>query len=156
MLNLIKVEKEERSKLDNLLQMYLHNISLYFPIAFNSEEGKYCYDDISKYFDNPANDAYFFKEDNDIVGFAFVDKVEEGYCVQEFFIMNNYKRNGFGKKFAYKIFDKHNSNWVIKSLPKSPVAEQFWEKIIKDYTNNNYEKELVGWYNRAEFRFNNK
>ena len=44
------VNSNERSLIENLLQMYLHNISEYFPIDFNSETCTYDYDDIIKYF----------------------------------------------------------------------------------------------------------
>ena len=36
----IKLEKarlEDRNKLERLLQLYLHDLSLYFPITFNSD-----------------------------------------------------------------------------------------------------------------------
>lgn len=153
---LVEITNNEKEKLNNLLQMYLHDISLYFFIDFDSEKGKYLYDSIDKYFESEDNYAYFLVNDNDIVGFSLVDKLEDTFCIQEFFIMNNYKRNGFGKTFTKLIFDKHPTNWIVKTLPKSPVAESFWDKIIRDYTNNNYNKSYIGKYNRAVFEFNNK
>ena len=46
-------------------------------------------------------------------------------------------------------------NWVIKSLPCSPKSENFWNKTIKNYTNDSYSIEHIGKYNRAVFRFSN-
>ena len=43
----IEVEKvtiSERDKLEKLLQLYLHDLSLYFPITFDSNTCEYKYD----------------------------------------------------------------------------------------------------------------
>lgn len=50
-LEIKKVGLKEREKLEKLLQLYLHDLSLYFPIPFNSDECKYEYD-LNKYFEN--------------------------------------------------------------------------------------------------------
>ena len=69
-IELIKVNKNERSKLEKLLQLYLHDLSLYFPLDFDSEKCEYDYD-LDKYFDNDF--AYFIKSSNDILGFILID-----------------------------------------------------------------------------------
>lgn len=60
--NNIKLEKvrlEDRNKLERLLQLYLHDLSLYFPITFNSDICQYEYD-LDKYFiDNYAGKKLF-------------------------------------------------------------------------------------------------
>lgn len=91
----IKIERvkiSERKKLENLLQLYLHDLSLYFPIEFNSKTCKYEYD-LNKYFENDY--AYFIKSSNDILGFILVDNnLNDDYEISEMFVLNNYK----GKK----------------------------------------------------------
>ena len=49
MQELVEIKKEEKYKLENLLQMYLHDISLYFPIVFDSNKGKYEKELVGKY-----------------------------------------------------------------------------------------------------------
>ena len=157
MITIETFKKEEKYLFDNLLQLYLHDASLYFPCDFNSEKGRYIYDDEEKYFDGSNNYAYLFKDGEDVIGFSLVDTLEDGTMViQEMFVLNNYKNRGYGKEAATKIFDMHKGNWIIKALPCSPKAENFWKKTIEEYTNNTYEMEHVGKYNRAVFRFNNK
>ena len=157
MITIDRFKNEERNILDNLLQLYLHDLSLWFPIDFDSKEGKYIYDDLSKYFDGSNNYAYLLKDDENIIGFSLVDTSEDNTMVfQEMFILNNYKSKGYGKEVVTKIFDMHKGDWVIKAVPCSPKAENFWKKTIEEYTNNTYELEHTGKYNRAEFRFNNK
>ena len=157
MITIETLKKEKKYLFDNLLQLYLHDISQYFPYDFNSEKGRYIYDDEEKYFDGSNNYAYLFKDGEDVIGFSLVDTLEDGTMViQEMFILNNYKNRGYGKEAVTKIFDMHKGNWIIKVLPCSPKAENFWKKTIEEYTNNNYEMEHIGKYNRAVFRFNNK
>ena len=106
--NNIKLEKvrlEDRNKLERLLQLYLHDLSLYFPITFNSDICQYEYD-LDKYFID--NYAYFIKSDNDILGFVLIDdNRNNNYEISEIFVLNNYKRNKIGKEVAIKVFDMY-------------------------------------------------
>ena len=76
--------------------------------------------------------------------------------ISEIFALNNYKRQGLAKKAIFKMFDMYNGNWIIKVVPNSPVAESFWNKVIEEYTNDNYILNHIGKYNRAEFEFSNR
>lgn len=152
-IELIKVNKNERSKLEKLLQLYLHDLSLYFPLDFDSEKCEYDYD-LDKYFDNDF--AYFIKSSNDILGFILIDNNGNyNYEISEIFVLNNYKRNKIGKEVAIKVFDMYKGNWTIKAVPNSKVAESFWKMVVNDYTNNNYIEKYTGKYNRLEIYFSN-
>ncbi len=151
-----KVNLRDKTILCNLLQLYLHDISYYFPIEFDDNKGSYLYDDIEKYFNNLNNHAYFVNNCNRISGFMLIDKIEETMIIQEMFVLNNYKNKGIGKNAVFTALDKYKGNWVIKSLPGSIPAEQFWLRTIKEYTNGNFNVEHVGKYNRAVFTFNSR
>lgn len=152
-LEIKKVESIERGKLENLLQLYLHDLSFYFSISFNSETCKYEYD-LNKYFED--NYAYFIKSDNDILGFILVDdNSNNNYEISEMFVLNNYKGKKIGEQAVTKVFDNYKGNWTIKAVPSSPVAESFWKKTVNNYTNGNFKIEHTGKYNRAELYFTN-
>lgn len=151
-----RIDKSEEEKLNKLLQLYLHDLSYDFKIEFDSKTGLYLYNKLDKYFNKSGNHAYFIKIDDDIIGFVFVDKLNDGMCVQEFFVMNNYKRLGIGSKIAFNLFDKFKGNWIVKAVPLSLRAENFWKSTINKYIKGNYKVKYVGKYNRAEFEFNNK
>ena len=156
MITLKRINNDDILLLDNLLQLYLHDISLFFPIDFDSKTCKYIYDDLNKYINSDNNYAFLFINDGNIIGFSLIDKVDNDMVVQEMFILNNYKCKGFGEECIIKIFDKFKGSWLIKSLPCSPKSENFWEKTIFNYTNNKFTMEHIGKYNRAVFRFNNE
>lgn len=154
-ITLKKIEIGKKEILNNLIQLYLHNLSLSFPIDFDSKRGLYEYDDIEKYFINENNKAFFILNDNEIAGFMLIDFFEEKNVVQEIFILNNYKRKGIGKIATKILFDEFKGNWEIKAVPCSESAEKFWIAIVKEYTNDNFNLEYVGKYNRAILTFNN-
>lgn len=147
-----RISKSEKNKLENLMQLYLHDLSFYFPIDFNSSKATYEYD-LNKYFENDF--AYFIKDDLDnILGFILIDNNGNSkYEISEMFVLNNYKGKKIGEKAVKKVFDNYKGYWTIKAVPSSPVAESFWLKTIKKYTNDNYKVEYVGKYNRAVFYF---
>ena len=153
-LEIKKVGLKEREKLEKLLQLYLHDLSLYFPIPFNSDECKYEYD-LNKYFENDY--AFFIELDHNILGFILVDyNKNNNYEISEMFVLNNYKGHKIGEQAVTKIFDMYKGNWTIKAVPSSPVAESFWKKVVDNYTNGNFKLEHTGKYNRAELFFTNK
>ena len=125
-----KVTSSERTNLEKLLQLYLHDLSLYFSITFDSKVCEYEYD-LNKYFDN--NYAYFIKSGNDILGFVLVDdNSENNYEISEMFVLNNYKGKKVGEEAVKKIFDIYKGNWTIKAVPLSPKAESFWKKTVNN------------------------
>ena len=149
-----KVMPNDRNKLENLLQLYLHDLSFYFPISFNSETCSYEYD-LDKYFDE--NYAFFIKLKDEILGFILLDiNSNNNYEISEIFVLNNYKNNKVGEEAVTKIFDLYKGYWTVKAVPCSPLAESFWNKIINKYTNGAYKLDCVGKYNRNVFYFTNK
>lgn len=157
-MELVKINIEDKELLERLMQFYLHDISFYFPMQFSENTCTFVYDfngGLDKYFVNIENIAYFIKQNSKIVGFVFIDIYKDENVIQEFFILNPNKRKGIGKEVAFYIFDKYKGSWTVKSLPCSESVEKFWDKIIKEYTNNNYSVEHIGNYNRAVFKFKN-
>lgn len=152
-IELIKVNKNEKEKLEKLLQLYLHDLSIYFPLDFDSEKCEYKYD-LDKYFNNDF--AYFIKSDNNILGFILIDNNgESNYEISEMFVLNNYKNKKVGTISVIKAFALYKGKWTIKVVPKSEIAEKFWAKVVSEYTNSNYELYHTGKYNRAELYFSN-
>lgn len=152
-IKLIEIKIEEKNKLEKMIQLYLHDLSSNFLIDFNSEICEYEYE-LSSYF--IKNKAFFIKSGENILGFILLDvNPNNNFELSEMFVLNNYKGKNVGKIAVKQIFDLHQGNWTIKAVPNSIGAEKFWEKTVKNYTNNKCEILHTGKYNRAEFYFNN-
>lgn len=152
-MKLEEITIKEKNKLEKLVQLYLHDLSKDFKIDFNNDTCEYLYD-LSTYFHN--NKAYFIKVVNNIVGFILLDINKDNYEISEIFILNNYKNNHYGEEAVTTIFNMYKGNWVIKAVPNSNIAKNFWNKVINKYTNNNYKVIKTGKYNRPEYYFNNE
>jgi predicted acetyltransferase len=46
---------------------------------------------------------------------------------------------GVGKYVVYNVLNKYKGKWQIKYHPKNIVSVRFWNNIIKEYTNGQYE-----------------
>lgn len=153
-MNLELVKLNKREELENLLQVYLNEINEFFPI--DKINGKYVYESLDKYFNYSGNNAYFILNGNEIAGFMLVTSEGKEKVIQELFILDKYKHQGIGKKAVFNLLDNVKCKWIIRVVPTSPVAENFWINIIKEYTNGNFNLERVGKYNRAIIKFNSK
>ena len=148
-------KKDDRKNLEKLMQLYLHELSLYYPAPFNTKTCEYEYDNLNKYFED--NYAYFVTDNDNIVGFILVDdNKNNNYEISEIFVLNNYKRQKIGSRAVTKIFDMYRGNWLIRAVPMSKNAESFWIDTVNKYTNGNYKIEHTGKYNRAELSFKTK
>ena len=53
------------------------------------------------------------------------------------------------------MFNKYHGKWEIRILLKNKKAQDFWRKIIKEYTNNNFKEILIRNNSRHAFYFEN-
>jgi len=81
--------------------------------------------------------------DGNISGFVMVNNIAEmdnpcDYSIAEFFVMYKYRRMGVGQFAANAMFDKFKGRWQLKRHPKNLGAVHFWDKVISDYTKDNF------------------
>ncbi|MGE5455867.1 MAG: GNAT family N-acetyltransferase [Ignavibacteriales bacterium] len=137
-----KIEKKDKHILANLFQLYLHDISLSLPMDVNKHGIFDCASLDSYVNDEIENYPFFIKADNKYIGFALIDKriieSNDTYELNILFILNSYKNNGIGRIIAFNIFNMFEGNWEIKPTPHCRSAKKFWERVIKEYTNNKY------------------
>src|SRR5574344_2043818 len=145
-MSLRKIGLKDKNLLENFIQLYLHDISINFPIDFDSTTCKYDYD-LDSYFEK--NVAFFIEnEKQEKLGFILIDLLSNtSFEISEMFILNNYKRQGIGEKAIKDIFKKYRGDWIVKAVPLSTVAEKFWNNVINNYTNGNYNIDHIGKYN---------
>lgn len=69
------------------------------------------------------------------VGFAIILKQPYfnkmiDYKLDEFFIVNRYRKKGFGESAFCEIIAKHNGVWELGILKENKAAIAFWRKVI--------------------------
>ena len=143
MLSIVKAKNEDKETMMNLLEKYLYEFSQWDKNDVN-ENGLYGYDYLDCYFEEDNRYPYFIKIDEKIAGLILISDYPEvpeestDFCLSEFFIMHKYRRKGYGKKAAFKVFDLHHGKWQLKRHPHNVASVKFWNNVIDEYTKGNY------------------
>lgn len=128
---------EQKQELSNMLNEYLDILSSYAHEQFPKP-----YKHLDSYFIEPNRRPFFIQTNDKKVGFVLVNLKdplanEEKQSISEFYVIPEYRDKGIGAEAARQVFDLFPGTWVIREL-KSNSAEQFWKKVINNYTNGHY------------------
>ena len=137
-LTIERVGLQERSVLQNLLNMYLHEMSAFDEIGLD-EAGIFEYKHMSCYWVEPERHPFFARVKGKIAGFVLVRDIESLsgdtiHSVAEFFILNSYRRLGIGEEIARIVFDRFPGKWQIAVNEENRVARLFWKTVVWRYT----------------------
>lgn len=139
-----KVDNTDRDTLYRLLQYSLFELSE-FDLRDINDKAIFEYKYFDKYFISDDRDAFFIrkKDTNKLLGFAMLNTYmkicDVGHSIAEFMVLPKYRRNKIGKTVAMELFNRYRGNWEVKPSFNSKKAYLFWENVVKEYTNNNYE-----------------
>ncbi len=138
---------EDRTVFRNLMHLYLYDFSEY--TGDDVDENGFFEDEyLDRYWVEPARYPFLVKVEGHYAGFVMVRDMgafeiegqgtERTYSIAEFFVMKKYRRRGIGKRLAFAIFDRfHGRWWVSQEMPNVP-AQQFWRRVIGEYTGGSY------------------
>lgn len=149
-----QVSLDEKEILRNLLEKYEYEFSQWDKRDVN-KLGLYGYEYLDYYWTEERRWAYFIMVDGKLAGFAMVcdlpevDDRETDFQMSEFFILYKYRRLSIGKQAFFKIVDLHKGKWQLKRHPANTASVHFWNNVIREYTNGQYE--LVESYPRTEY-----
>ena len=115
---------------------------------------------LSKYIDlywtQEERHPYILKYDGKLAGFVLERFNEDGMNeIAEFFVLNKYRKHGAGTFMANEMFKKYNGKWEIRTLLKNKRAQEFWRKVVKSASNENYGEHLIRDNTRYAFYFEN-
>ncbi len=150
---LVEAKESERSVIDNLLQLYLHELSRFEEIEIG-ESGRYSYHHLEAYWQESGRIACLIRVKGKLAGFALVRDEKHGiHTVAEFFVLENYRRLGIGEEICRLMFERHPGAWEISVLAENEVAIAFWRTVVRRYTGKKFEEASApGWLGPI-FRF---
>lgn len=134
---------EEKETIFNLMQFYSYDFSEFIDMDVE-DGGLYAsYPYLDDYWTEPEiRFPYLIKLNGRIAGFALVRKIQTiektFFSMAEFFVMKKYRRLGIGKQAAIALFDLHPGAWEVFQLETNIPAQYFWNKIISEYTRDQY------------------
>ena len=156
MLKIIEAKKEDRDTVMNLLEKYLYEFSQWEKTDVN-DNGLYGYEYLDCYFEEKNRFPYLIKVDGKLTGFVLVSNYPEvpkektDFCLSEFFIMNKYRRKGYGKEAVFQVLNMHHGKWQLKRHPHNIGSVHFWNNVIAEYTKGNFR--LVEKYPNKEVAY---
>ena len=142
-IEIVKVLEEDKDILWNLLQFALYDGSFYVDNQINNQ-GIFEYKWFERNFTDNNRSAYFIKQDNNVLGFVMTNenlKLKHdcnAQTIAEFLVLPKYRKKHIGKKVAYQIFDTFSGECEVQPMENNTGAYEFWEKVIKEYSENNY------------------
>ena len=127
--------------IENLLQLYLHDLSEAFPIDLGPD-GRFAYDTLPLYWIETARRfAFLIRYRATVAGFILVTRGSPAsddpdvFDVAEFFVLRRYRRSGVGRRAAILIWDRFPGRWIVRVSEGNRGAVPFWRNVIAEYTN---------------------
>lgn len=135
-----KVTYNQEQILHNIMQFYIYEFSRFIPAIKLEDNGAYQPFDLTSYWQQKNEHAFFIKNHTELIGFALVESGINGepHSINEFFVMKKYNGKGYGAMAAIKLFTMFPGSWKITQIPNNYPAQAFWRKVINQYTNGNY------------------
>ena len=124
------VTKETRPILENLLQLYIHDLSQ-FRFSRPDGAGRFNHDDrYAVFFTDPDRGAYLFRDASGPVGFGLVRGISERRRLMAgFFVVRGVRRQHVGHVAALEMLRRHPGAWEIPFQEENAAAARFWREV---------------------------
>ncbi len=129
-ISLYKVGLNDKNLLDNLLQLYLYDLSEFVPIKINPQ-GKYDQSMSPKYVSSFDRAAYIIHSGTEIMGFVLVEPYGEYLKINDLFVLNMWRGKGVGS-VVVNILLKRGKPLLCEYHTKNELAKFFWGNITKN------------------------
>lgn len=86
------------------------------------------------------NYPYILRLGNETVGFATVslDAERREFVMQEFYISQRHRHNGYGRQLAIALFERFYGNWRVSFSSNDRQLYRFWRRIIQQFRASEY------------------
>lgn len=135
--------------IQNLGRFYVYDMSRFcgfLPDWECPENGLFECIDLKNYFEDQGKHAFFIKVNDEIAGFALINKEgstkDVDWNMGEFFVIAKFQKSGVGRLIAEEIFKRFPGIWEIGSIPENTRARNFWKKVITHYTRGQFSEKL--------------
>jgi predicted acetyltransferase len=132
--SLSPILEAEAPVLANLLELYCHDMSAYFPIQLG-DDGRFGYPSLASYFREPETRfAYFIRCSGKLAGFALatrgspVSPLPEALDVAEFFVLRAQRQRGVGALAARQLWSTRRGRWLVRVALANTPALSFWRR----------------------------
>jgi predicted acetyltransferase len=138
-IELLPASREHESILANLLELYVHDFSEFYPLELGAD-GRFGYQHLPLYLSEPNRYPFLVKVDGKLAGFAFVKRAPgvarsgEIWDMAEFFIVRAYRKRGIGRRVAGAVWERFPGLWEVRVMESNRAARGFWMKAVADFS----------------------
>lgn len=129
--------RKDKELLRNLYSLYLHDLSKYTNNLDIEEDGHFHFSGFQSFWEEEGLSPYILKnEQGAVIGFLLLVerpliKKDYDYSVNDLFILNKYRNNGYAGKVIEQLFkEKKGKHFVVQLINNKP-AIQFWHSIYE-------------------------
>jgi len=144
----------ERSRIEGMLNDYLAELSQHREICVGATSAaEYRY--LNDYWSDKNRFPFTLWANGELVGFAFVRRVEEEeaatFQVAEFFVKPKYRRCGIGRAAVVNIWQMFPGRWDVQVMNRNDSAVRFWKQCISQQAKSWTVEEIVATDGRRQF-----
>lgn len=128
------------SLLENLLELYIHDLSAIFPVE-PGPDGRFGYARLPLYWSDPAaRHAFVIESGGRVAGFALATRGSPAsddptvLDVAEFFVLRGHRRAAVGRRAAMALWDELPGQWIVRVAEANRAGLAFWREVIGEYT----------------------
>ena len=131
-------KRDDERLLSNLLELYSHDSSDFFPLQLNGE-GRFGYPDLPLYWsDEQHRFPFLIRLRQQPVGFALVTQGSwvtndpDAFNMAEFFVARRYRREGVGRHAANELWRRLAGRWTVRVSEGNRSGFSFWSGIVHE------------------------
>jgi len=135
-INLEQVTLKKKTKLESLMNLYLHDLSEFASDLKINEDGKFKYDGFELYFTSEDLKPFFITYHDEMVGFVLLNTgkyvpSDIDYTIHEVFLLRGFRKKGIGTVAIKKLFELYKGKYNIVQLGNNKIAIDFWKNFYK-------------------------
>ncbi len=140
-MNLSKIKLEEvtlksKFKLENLMGLYLHDLSEFASDLKINQDGLFKYEGLDLYFTSEDLRPFFIVCEEEIVGFLLLNSgkyvaTDIDYVVHELFILKGFRKKGIAGVAIKEVFHLYKGKYEVTQLMDNKTAIKFWTNFYK-------------------------
>jgi len=129
-ISIYKAGINDKGLLDNLLQLYFHDLSEFIPIEVGPT-GKYEQNISPQYVSSFDKQAYIIHAEYHIIGFVLIEPEGNHIKINDLFVLNMWRGKGVGSAVVNSLL-KQGKSIVCQFNKKNELAKFFWDNIGKN------------------------
>jgi predicted acetyltransferase len=140
--SLVVAQPEDAELLENLLELYIHDMSEVFPYVQVAPNGRFGYARLPLYWSEPDRRfAFLIRYGDRVAGFVLATRGSpisddpNVLDVAEFFVLRQYRRSGVGREAAFLLWNRLPGTWTVRVLETNRGAVTFWRDVVREFTN---------------------